>query len=100
MGIAAEEPPEAHVHGIEHFVDHGIVGEDNGGRVVALDGRVGLRPAHFYDSVLEGYHGFGADEEAESLASAEEGVTFLMICAMVMTGTFMEGTGVSSESMI
>ena len=65
MGIAAEEPPEAHVHGIEDFVDHGIVGDADGGRVVAFDVRVGLRPAHFYDSVLERYHGFGAEKEAQ-----------------------------------
>ena len=64
MGIAAAEPPEAHVHGLEHFIDHGVVGEADGGRVVSLDGRAGLRPAHFCEIVSKGYHGFGADEEA------------------------------------
>ena len=54
LGMAAAEPPEARVHGIEHFVDHGIVGDADGGRVVTLDGQVGLRPAHFYESVLKG----------------------------------------------
>ena len=44
MGIAAAESPEAHVHGLEHFIDHGVVGDADGGRVVALDGRAGLRP--------------------------------------------------------
>ena len=64
MGIAAAEPPEAHVHGLEHFIDHGVVGDADGGRVVALDGRAGLRPAHFCECVSKGYHGFGAYEEA------------------------------------
>ena len=64
MGIAAAEPPEAHVHGLEHFIDHGVAGDANVGRFVTLDGRSGLRPSHFCESVLKGYHGFGADEEA------------------------------------
>ena len=63
--IAAAEPPEAHLHELEHFVDYGIVGDSNGGRVVALDGRVGLRPVHFYELVLKGYHGIGVYEEAQ-----------------------------------
>ena len=58
LGVAAADPPEAHVHGFEHFVHHGF------GGVVALDRQGGLRPAHFHESVLKGYHGFGADEEA------------------------------------
>ena len=61
LGVAASEPPEAHVHGLEHFVYHGLVGDACGGGVVALNRRVGLRPAHFYESVPEGYHGLGAD---------------------------------------
>ena len=64
MGIAAAESPEAHVHGLENFIDHGVVGDAGGGRVVALDGRAGLRPSHLCESVLKGYHGFGAYEEA------------------------------------
>ena len=59
MRIAAAEPPERHVHRLEHFIDHGVVGDDGGGRVAALDGRAGLRPAHFCESVSKGYHGFG-----------------------------------------
>ena len=27
LGLAALEPPEAHVHGLEHFVHHGFVGD-------------------------------------------------------------------------
>ena len=64
LGVAASEPPEAHVHGLEHFVHHGLVGDACGSGVVALNGRGGLRPAHFDESVPEGYHGLGADEEA------------------------------------
>ena len=64
LGVAASEPPEAHVHGLEHFVHHGLVGDACGSGVVALKGRGGLRPAHFDESVPEGYHGLGADEEA------------------------------------
>ena len=64
MGIAAAEPPEAHVHGLEHFIDRGIFGDADGGRVVVLDERSGLRPTHFCESVSKGYHGFCADEEA------------------------------------
>ena len=64
LGVAAAEPPEAHVHVFEHLAHHGFVGDANGGGVVALDGRGGSRPAHFHESVSEGYHGFGADEEA------------------------------------
>ena len=68
MGIAAAEPQEAHVHGIEDFVYHGIIGDADGSRVVALDVRVGLRPAHFYGSVSKGYHGFGACEESQQFS--------------------------------
>ena len=64
MVVAAEEPPEAHVHGLEHFIDHCVIGDSDGGRVVALDGKAGLRPAHFCESVSKGYHAFGADEES------------------------------------
>ena len=64
LGVAASEPPEVHVHGIEHFVHHGFVGDACGSRVVALNVRGGLRPAHFDESVPEGYHGLGAYEEA------------------------------------
>ena len=64
LGVAALEPPEAHVHGFDHLFHHGFVGDANGGGVVALDGRGGLRRAHFKESVSKGYHGFGADEEA------------------------------------
>ena len=64
LGVAASKPPEAHVHGFEHFFYHGLVGDASGGGVVALNGRGGLRPAHFNESVSEGYHGLGADEEA------------------------------------
>ena len=51
LGVAASEPPEAHVHGLEHFVHYGLVGDACGGGVVALNGRGGLRPAHFDESV-------------------------------------------------
>ena len=64
LGVAASDPPEAHIHGLEHFVHHGLVGDASGGGVVALNGRGGLRPAHFDESVSQGYHGFGAYEEA------------------------------------
>ena len=64
MVVAASEPPKAHVHGLEHFVHHGLVGDACGSVVVSLNGRGGLRPAHFDESVPEGYHGRGADEEA------------------------------------
>ena len=64
LGVAAANPPEAHVHGFQHLVHHGFVGDANGGGVVALNGRGGLRPAHFHESVLKGYHGLGVDKEA------------------------------------
>ena len=63
LGVAASEPPEAHVHIFEHLVHHGLVGESSGGGVVALKGRGGLIPSHLHESVSEGYHGFGTDEE-------------------------------------
>ena len=56
FGVAASEPPEAHVHGLEHFFHHGIVGDASVSGVVALSGRGGLRPAHFDESVPESYH--------------------------------------------
>ena len=62
--VAASESPEAHVHGFEHLVHHGLVGDACGSGVVALNGRGGLRPAHIDDIFPEGYHGLGADEEA------------------------------------
>ena len=64
LGVAASEPPEAHVHGLEHFFHHIVFGDACGSGVVALNGRGGMMPAHFNESVLEGYHGLGADEEA------------------------------------
>ena len=64
LGVAALEPPEAHVDGLEHFVHNRLVGDASGGRVVALNGKGGLGPAHFNESVTEEYHGLGADEEA------------------------------------
>ena len=64
LGVAESDPPEAHVHGLEHFVHHGFIGDACGSGVVAMNGRGGLRPAHFDESVPEGYHGLGADEEA------------------------------------
>ena len=64
LGVAASEPPEAHVHGFEHLVHHGLVGDACGSGVVSLNGRGGLRPAHLDESVTEEYHGLGAYEEA------------------------------------
>ena len=64
LGVAASEPPEAHVHGLEHLVHHGLVGDACGSGVVALNGRGGLRPAHLDESDPEGYHGLGAYEES------------------------------------
>ena len=64
LGVRELEPPQAHVHGFQHIVHHGIVGDACGSVVVALNGRRGLRPAHLNESVPEGYHGLGADEEA------------------------------------
>ena len=61
LGVAALEPPYTHVHGFEHLVHHGLVGEACGSGVVALNGRRGLWPAHLDESVPEGYHGLGAD---------------------------------------
>ena len=64
LGVAALEPPEAHVHEFEHIVHHGLVGDPCGSGVVALNRKRGLRPAHLDESVPKGYHGLGADEEA------------------------------------
>ena len=61
LGVAALDPPEAHVNEFEHLVHHGLVCDANGGGVVSLNGRGGLRPAHFHESFSKGYHGFGAD---------------------------------------
>ena len=62
--VAASEPPETHVHGFEHLVQHGIVGHAFGSGVVTLNGRRELRPDHLDESVPQGYHGLGAYEEA------------------------------------
>ena len=64
LGVAASEPPETHVHGFENLVHRGLVGHACGSGVVALNGRRGLRPDYLNESVHEGYHGLGADEEA------------------------------------
>ena len=64
LGVVELEPPEAHVHGLEHFFHHGLVGDACGSGLVALNRRGGLRPAHFNENVSEGYHGIGSDEEA------------------------------------
>ena len=41
LGVAASDPPETHVHGFEHLVHNGLIGDANGGVVVALHGRGG-----------------------------------------------------------
>ena len=64
LGVAASEPPETHVRGFEHLVHHGLVGHACANGVVALNGRRGFWPAHLDESVPQGYHGLGADEEA------------------------------------
>ena len=64
LGVEASDPPEAHFHGLEHFVHRGFVGDAYGSGVVALNRRRGLRLAHFDESVPDGYHGLGTDEEA------------------------------------
>ena len=64
MGIVAAEPPERHVNGLEHFINHCVVGDADGCRVIALDRRAGLKPDDFCESVSKGYHSFGSDEEA------------------------------------
>ena len=64
LGVAASEPPEAHVHGFEHLVHHGLVGDACGSGVVVLNRRGGLQPAHLDEHVPKRYHGLGADEEA------------------------------------
>ena len=51
LGVAAEEPPETHVHVFENLVYHGLVGHACGSGFVALNGRRGLRPAHLNESV-------------------------------------------------
>ena len=55
LGVAASEPPEAHVHVFDHLVHHDLVGDAIGGGVVALNWRGGLRPSHFHESVSEGW---------------------------------------------
>ena len=64
LGVAATDPPETHVHGVEHLVHHGLVGHACGSGVVSLNGRRGLRSFHLDESVPQRYHGIGADEEA------------------------------------
>ena len=41
LGVAALDPPEAHFHGLEHFIHHGLVGDACDSGVVALNGRGG-----------------------------------------------------------
>ena len=50
LGVAALEPPEAHVYGFEHLVHHGLVSDASGGGVVALNRRGGLMPAQFHET--------------------------------------------------
>ena len=64
LGVAASEPPEAHVHGLARFVHHGFVGDACVSGFVALNGGGGVRPAYLDESVPEGYHGLGTYEEA------------------------------------
>ena len=51
LEVAASEPPEVHVHGLENIFHHGLVGDTCGSGVVTLNGRGGLRPAHLCESV-------------------------------------------------
>ena len=44
LGVAASDPTEAHVYGLENFVHHSLVGDAGGGGYVALNRRGGLRP--------------------------------------------------------
>ena len=38
LGVAASEPPEAHLYGFENLAYHSLVGDANVGGVVALNG--------------------------------------------------------------
>ena len=51
LGVAAEEPPETHVHGFENLVHHGLVGHACGSVVVALNWIRGLQPAHLEENI-------------------------------------------------
>ena len=100
LGVAAAEPPEAYVHGFEHHVHHGFVGDANGGGVVTLNGRGGVSPAHFHESISMGYHGFGADEEAREFGFSGGRHDVFNYLGNGEDGPVERGIGVFSESMM
>ena len=100
LGVAASESPEAHVHGFEHLVHHGLVGDTCSSGVVALNRRGGCGQPISMRLFLRGIMALAQMKRPESSASAAEDMMFLMIWAIVRTGPLREGTGVFSESMM
>ena len=75
LGTTSAEPPKANVHGLQHLADHDVVGDAGSSGVVALDGQLGLGPAHYEQSLAKGDHHFGADIERSKYAKTSTDVS-------------------------
>ena len=100
LRVAASKPPEAHVHGLEHLVHHGLVGDACSSGFVALNGRGGCGQPISMRVFLRNIITLAQMKRPESSSSAAEDMTFLIIWAIVRTSPLREGTGVFLETMM
>ena len=63
LGLVASESVETHVHGFDSTWNDGVVANADGGGVISLDGRFGLRPTHFNKGLAHRHHFLGGNEE-------------------------------------
>ena len=56
LGLPAAEPMEAEPNHFGTPLNDGVMEETSGGRIVSLEWRGRLRPAHFQEGVTQRYH--------------------------------------------
>ena len=61
--IQTADPVEVHVNGFGAFGNDDIVCDSSRGHFFCLEGRLWLGPTHFYESLVDGDHLLGGEEE-------------------------------------
>ena len=73
LGFTTTEPPKPHVHHFASSRHNGIVGNSCSCRVISLDGRFGLGPAHVSKGLAMWDHFTSSDEESSKLRFSRGG---------------------------